>query len=114
MPVTKKASEFVSKLSRKYVNSRKDEEALALAAKKVEMAKKSTTDVRSTSENARSINDRLAADSEIIRREKNKEKRKAGEPETKAPDYKDLKEDFNSGGMVTKSRSHPLNKFYGK
>jgi hypothetical protein len=39
MPVTKKASEFVSKLSRKYVNSRKDEEALALAAKKVEMAK---------------------------------------------------------------------------
>jgi hypothetical protein len=112
MPVSKKAAEFVGRLSKKY--PKEEQGTVELAAKKVEMAKKSKAELEANSTASKSINDRIAADEEMIRREKNKEKRKAGEAETKAPDYKGMREDFNSGGMVTNSRSHPLNKFYGK
>jgi hypothetical protein len=119
MGVSKKASEFVSKLTKKYPKSERDD--LDLAVKQVEVTRKSKAELEADSKNSKSINDRLAADEEIIRREKNKEKRKSGKPEEKAPDYKGLregyeidKEYFAKGGIVTKSRSHPLNKFYGK
>jgi hypothetical protein len=112
MPITKKAAEFVGRIANKY--PKEEQGKVELAAKKVDMAKKPKDELEAISTASKSINDRLAADSEIIRREKNKEKRKSGEAETKAPDYKDLRKDFNQGGMVTKSRSNPLNKFYGK
>ena len=132
MGVSRRATKFVNELKKKYPKEEQDD--FDLAVKQVEMAKKSKPSVSAASKYSTSENERIAATDELRRREMNAKKRKEGKPEEKAPDYKDLregykidKEDFAKGGMVTKkkapakakapataSRSHPLNKFYGK
>jgi hypothetical protein len=118
MPITKKAAEFVKNLAKKYPKGHNREDFMT-AAEDVELGKMSKAELEKKV--ASKKDDASYAEDELKRRESNKQKRKAGEPEKRQTTYKDLregypedKEYFADGGMVTKSRSHPLNKFYGK